>query len=165
MEPAAPAHVLVVSNRTAATPALLDAVRERVERGPAVYFHLLVPSSPGAAAVVDRAVPLIEAASHSPVTGAVARREDPMDAIEEALHDGARRPRIDGRQAVALVVGHPEGPEVPGRCGSRPTGKLRITRAMRWSITSTVDDSEFGTYTRAGTPRAAGARCPGRPAA
>jgi hypothetical protein len=88
MDLADPAHVLVVANRTAATQALLDAVRSRVERGGAVYFHLLVPSSSDARAVVDRAVPLIEAAAHRPVTGSVARRVDPMDAIEEALHDG-----------------------------------------------------------------------------
>jgi hypothetical protein len=88
MDRADPAHVLVVANRTAATRTLLDAVHARVERDGAVYFHLLVPKSPGARAVVDRAVPLIEAAAHRPVTGSVARREDPMDAIEEALHDG-----------------------------------------------------------------------------
>ena len=88
MAVAGPAHVLVVANRTAATRALLDAVRARVERDGAVYFHLLVPRSPGAQAVVDRAVPLLEAAAHRPVTGGVSRRVDPMDAIEEALHDG-----------------------------------------------------------------------------
>ena len=88
MQFADPAHVLVVANRTAATQALLDAVRARVDRHGGVYFHLLVPNSPGARAVVDRAVPLLEAAAHRPVTGSVARRMDPMDAIEEALHDG-----------------------------------------------------------------------------
>ena len=88
MDLANPAQVLVVANRTAATQDLLDAVHARVERDGAVYFHLLVPRSPGAQAVVDRAVPLIEGAAHRPVTGSVARREDPMDAIEEALHDG-----------------------------------------------------------------------------
>jgi hypothetical protein len=88
MELAGPAHVLVVANRTAATEALLDAVRARVERDGAVYFHLLVPHSAQAHDVVDRAVPLLEAAAHRPVTGSVARRVDPMDAIEEALHDG-----------------------------------------------------------------------------
>src|SRR4051794_16880451 len=88
MDLAGPAHVLVVANRTAATQTLLNAVRARVEGDGAVYFHLLVPRSPGAQAVVDRAVPLIETAAHRPVTGSVARRIDPMDAIEEALHDG-----------------------------------------------------------------------------
>jgi hypothetical protein len=83
-----PAHVLVVANKTAATPVLLDAIRARVERDGAVYFHLLVPNVPGGQAVVDRAVPLIEQAAHRPVTGSVSRRDDPMDAIEEALHDG-----------------------------------------------------------------------------
>jgi hypothetical protein len=83
-----PAHVLVIANRTAATQALLDAIHARVERDGAVYFHLLVPRSPNAHTVVDRAVPLIEAAAHRPVTGSVARRIDPMDAVEEALHDG-----------------------------------------------------------------------------
>src|SRR6266705_3261311 len=37
-----PARVLVVANRTAATPGLIEAVRERAARGPAV-FTLLVP--------------------------------------------------------------------------------------------------------------------------
>jgi hypothetical protein len=87
MDFASPAHVLVVANGTAATPLLLDALHERAERGP-VYFHLLVPRVPHGEAVVARAVPLIEAATHHPVTGSVSAREDPMDAIEEALHDG-----------------------------------------------------------------------------
>src|SRR3954469_18918250 len=39
-----PTRVLVVAHRTAATPALLDAVRERAARGPSA-FTLLVPNS------------------------------------------------------------------------------------------------------------------------
>jgi nucleotide-binding universal stress UspA family protein len=39
------AHVLVVANRTASSTELLDALRERAERGPA-RFHLVVPASP-----------------------------------------------------------------------------------------------------------------------
>ena len=37
-----PANVLLVAHQTAATSGLLDAVRERAQRGP-VRFHLVVP--------------------------------------------------------------------------------------------------------------------------
>jgi hypothetical protein len=86
------AYVLVVAHKTAATPALLDAIRERTERGPC-FFHLLVPS-PGTGGrargerVLALALPLLEEAGHRPVTGSASPRHDPMDAIEEALHDG-----------------------------------------------------------------------------
>lgn len=39
------ARVLVVANRTAGSPELLAALRERAEQGPA-RFHLVVPSTP-----------------------------------------------------------------------------------------------------------------------
>ncbi|MEA2449906.1 MAG: hypothetical protein QOG63_1838 [Thermoleophilaceae bacterium] len=39
------AHVLVIANRTAGSPELLEALRERAEEGPA-RFHLVVPASP-----------------------------------------------------------------------------------------------------------------------
>ena len=52
MESSAPARVLVVAAKTAATPGLIDAVRERAARGPAVFtlltfssfLHLPVPT-------------------------------------------------------------------------------------------------------------------------
>ena len=87
-----PAHVLVVAHKTAATPALLEAVARRAKLGPC-FFHLLVPS-PGPRGgsdgeqVLALAVPLLEEAAHRPVTGSVSARHDPMDAIEETLHDG-----------------------------------------------------------------------------
>jgi hypothetical protein len=102
MESSSPAHVLVVAHKTAATPALLDAVAQRAARGPA-WFHLLVPNPhpsgwrPAHAAhpevsdgeqVLALALPLIEEATRRPVDGSVSPRHDPMDAIEEALHDG-----------------------------------------------------------------------------
>ena len=47
------ARVLVVANRTATSDELLEALVQRVERGPAA-FHLVVPSTPrGASAVLD----------------------------------------------------------------------------------------------------------------
>ena len=92
MASSTPAHVLVVAHKTAATPALLEAVAQRAQRGPC-FFHLLVPS-PGPRGgsdgeqVLALAVPLLEEAAHRPVTGSVSARHDPMDAIEETLHDG-----------------------------------------------------------------------------
>jgi hypothetical protein len=103
METWTAAYVLVVAHKTAATPALLDAIRERAARGPA-RFHLLVPnpSHPGwrssedahphvteGRQVLALALPLMqEAAAGAWVDGSVSPRHDPMDAIEEALHDG-----------------------------------------------------------------------------
>lgn len=97
------ANVLVVAHKTAATPALLEAVRRRAQRGPA-NFHLLVPNPHhptwhaadlGHANVTEGeqvlalALPLMDDATGAHVEGTVSRRHDPMDAIEEALHDGA----------------------------------------------------------------------------
>jgi hypothetical protein len=94
-----PARVLVVANRTAATPALIAAVRERAERGPA-QFTLLVPNtSTGverfadpedhaeteAQATLELALPLLEEAAGSEVTGMVGAPE-PMDAIQDAVN-------------------------------------------------------------------------------
>jgi hypothetical protein len=93
------AHVLVVAHKTAATPALLEAVRARAARGPA-RFHLLVPDPghpswrpsewvhPDVGAgeqVLALALPLIEEAVGGRADGSVSPRHDPMDAIEEAL--------------------------------------------------------------------------------
>ncbi len=101
MEFTSPAHVLVVAHGTATTPALLDAIRARAQRGPS-FFHLLVPNpSPvdwpparvregmieGQRALA-RALPLIEAAARHPTDGSVSARHDLMDAIEETIYAG-----------------------------------------------------------------------------
>jgi nucleotide-binding universal stress UspA family protein len=94
------ARVLVVAHRTAASPALLDALRDRADRG-AAHFYLLVPNSPQvnwhllhrerfqkvthAEEVLLLALPLIEEAVGDSVECSVSHREDPMDAIEETL--------------------------------------------------------------------------------
>ena len=94
-----PARVLVVANRTAATPALLAAVRERAERGPA-RFTLLVPNTSSgleriadpedhaeteAQATLELALPLLEDVTRSEVTGMVGAPE-PLDAIQDAVN-------------------------------------------------------------------------------
>ena|SRR5215218_8993725 len=99
MESSGPARVLVVANRTAATPALMEAVRERARRGPAT-FSLLVPSSAhglhrvvdpedqaqsGANETLELALPLLEEAAGGPVEGIVGC-PDPLDAIQDAVN-------------------------------------------------------------------------------
>jgi hypothetical protein len=94
-----PARVLVVANRTAATPALIAAVKERAERGPA-RFMLLVPNTSSgverfadpedhaeteAQNTLELALPLLEEAAGSEVTGMVGAPE-PMDAIQDAVN-------------------------------------------------------------------------------
>jgi hypothetical protein len=102
MSAADPARVLVVTDRVEATPELLDSIRGRASRGP-TEFHVLVPNpAPAewhpthperhdkvaeAGRVLAKTLPLIEGAAGSPVDGVVSIRHDPMDAIEETLHD------------------------------------------------------------------------------
>jgi hypothetical protein len=94
-----PARVLVVAHRTAATPPLLDAVRERAARGDAT-FTLLVPRSAHglhrvvdpedtggdeAEAVLELALPLLREASGGEVEGMVGDPE-PLSAIQDAVN-------------------------------------------------------------------------------
>ena len=84
------ARVLIVANRTAATPALIDRVRARAQRGPC-RFTLLVPALPGvlepqaeATKTLELALPLIEEAAQGPVEGAVGP-SDALRAVEQVL--------------------------------------------------------------------------------
>jgi hypothetical protein len=92
-------RVLVVAYRTAATQPLLDAVRERAQRGRAVFTLLVPNAAPGlhkvvdpedqgggeAQSVIDRAIPLLSDASGAPVEGIVGS-PDPIAAIEDAIN-------------------------------------------------------------------------------
>jgi hypothetical protein len=86
------ASVLIVAHRTAATPRLLDAVRERAGRGPC-RFTLLVPrdywepESEKAAAVIELAVPLLEAAAGDRVAARMGDT-DPYVAVRDAVASG-----------------------------------------------------------------------------
>ena len=84
-----PTRVLIVAYRTAATPKLLAAVRERASRGQCL-FSLLVPrpywdpDTEEAAATLELAIPLLEQAAGTRVEGIVGSSEDPVAAIQAA---------------------------------------------------------------------------------
>jgi hypothetical protein len=99
MESSAPIRVLVVAHKTAATPPLLNAVRERAQRGNCV-FTLLVPNATHglhkvvdpedqgageAQVVLDRALPALSAAAGASVEGIVGD-PDPVAAVHDALN-------------------------------------------------------------------------------
>ena len=92
-------RILVVANKTAATPALLDAVRERAARGPC-EFTLLIPnathglhtvvdpedqSQNEAEATIELALPLLEDAAGTPVDAMIGVPE-PLAAIQDAIN-------------------------------------------------------------------------------
>jgi hypothetical protein len=94
-----PARVLVVAHKTAATQPLLDAVRQRAQRGPA-RFTLLVPNAAHglhkvvdpedqgaseAKTVIDQATPALTEAAGSPVEGIVGD-PDPVAAVHDAIN-------------------------------------------------------------------------------
>ena len=96
-------QVLIVANKTAAAPPLLDEVRRRAAESATASFYLLVPNAAPHAEITDEerrrhhleaehvlelALPQLQEAAGRPIDGAVSLRHDPMDAIEEALHDG-----------------------------------------------------------------------------
>jgi hypothetical protein len=92
-------RVLVVANRTAATPALVDAVRERAEQGLATFTLLVPASAHGLHRVVDpedqgaseaeqtieQALPMLEEAAGSEFEALVGVAE-PLAAIQDAVN-------------------------------------------------------------------------------
>ncbi len=95
------ARVLLIANRTAASPALLEAVRARAERGP-TSFHLVVPAAPAglhrlanpedhgeeeAAENLRAALPRLSLAARSEVRGEVGD-PNPVCALEDAVYAG-----------------------------------------------------------------------------
>jgi hypothetical protein len=93
------ARILVVANKTAATPSLLEAVRERAARGPC-EFTLLVPntthglhkvvdpedqSQNEAESTIELALPLLEEAAGTPVDAMIGVPE-PLAAIQDAVN-------------------------------------------------------------------------------
>ncbi|WP_228430915.1 hypothetical protein [Baekduia soli] len=95
-----PARVLVLADRSAADPALLDAMRARAGRGPA-QFRVVVPNpapaewhpmhperrdkAAAAEQALNAALPDIEAAAGGPVIATVSIRHDPMDVVDAVM--------------------------------------------------------------------------------
>ena len=86
-------HVLIVANRTAATPPLLAEVRRRASEG-ACRFTLLVPrpfwdpDTEESAITLELAIPLLEDAAGGRVEGMVGD-EDPFLAVSTELETGS----------------------------------------------------------------------------
>ena len=81
-------RILVVANRTASTPLLLDAVRRRAREGPCT-FALLIPNEPrkgGTDWTLAIARPLLEREAGGPVAG-IFGEPDPFAAVKSALQD------------------------------------------------------------------------------
>ena len=88
MEATASRRVLVVANRTAATPDLLDEVRRRARERP-TEFVLLIPDASGGSEdwTLELAIPLIERAAGGSVKGLAAEGEDPLEAIRRTVEE------------------------------------------------------------------------------
>jgi hypothetical protein len=92
MEDSTQRQILIVANRTAATPLLLAEVRRRAASRPC-RFTLLVPRSywdadtEESAVTLELAIPLLEQAAGERVAGLMGP-EDPFAAVQEALRAG-----------------------------------------------------------------------------
>jgi hypothetical protein len=92
-QPSGAHRVLIIANRTAATPGLLEEVRRRAAES-ATRFTLLVPrpfwdpDTEESAITLELAIPLLEEAARGRVEGLIGD-QDPVRAVERALADAS----------------------------------------------------------------------------
>jgi hypothetical protein len=89
MESSEERRILIVANRTAATPTLIDYVKQLVRERPS-SFSLLIPDAPKSEHTdwtMELALPLLERAVGGPVEG-LTGEEDPFEAIRRAVDEG-----------------------------------------------------------------------------
>ena len=82
-------RVLIVANRTAATPTLLEHVQRMAQERPTT-FSLLIPDAPRSEHTdwtLDLALPLLERAAGGPVQG-LSGGPEPFDAVRDAVRAG-----------------------------------------------------------------------------